>query len=147
VLVEDLPLTARSVAYPDREFTGRVASIDSRVDPTSRSIAVRAQLPNPDGLLKPGMFLTVRLSEKRSPALVIAEQALVPEEGRQFVFVVSDGRAEKRQITIGHRKPGLVEVTSGLDTGEVVIVEGTQKVRDGGPVRDLREAGGTAATP
>jgi membrane fusion protein (multidrug efflux system) len=139
VLVENLPLAARSVAYPDREFTGRVASIDSRVDPTSRSIAVRAQLPNPDGLLKPGMFLTVRLSEKRSPALVIAEQALVPEEGRQFVFVVSNGRAEKRQITIGRRKPGLVEVTSGLNAGEVVIVEGTQKVRDGAPVRDLRE--------
>jgi membrane fusion protein (multidrug efflux system) len=138
VLTEGLPLTAGSVAYPDREFTGRVTSIDSRVDPTSRSVAVRAEIPNADGLLKPGMFLTVRLTEKRAPALMIPEQALVPEEGRQFVFVVREGKAEKRQVTIGRRKPGSVEITSGLVEGEVVIVEGTQKVRDGGLVRDLR---------
>ena len=139
VLVEGLPLTARSVAYPEREFTGQVTSIDSRVDPTSRSVAVRAELPNSDGLLKPGMFLTVRLKEKRAPVVLISEQALVPEEGQQFVYVVKEGRAEKREITIGRRKPGFVEVVSGLTAGETVIVEGTQKVRDGGPVRDVRE--------
>lgn len=137
-MVEGLPLTARSVAYPDREFTGEVMSIDSRVDPTSRSVAVRAALPNADGLLKPGMFLTVRLKEKRAPVVMISEQALVPEEGRQFVYVVKNDRAEKREIGIGRRKPGGVEVVTGLAAGEIVIVEGTQKVRDGGAVRDLR---------
>jgi membrane fusion protein (multidrug efflux system) len=147
VLAEGLPLTARSIAYPEREFSGQVTSIDSRVDPTTRSVAVRAELPNSGGLLKPGMFLTVRLSEKRAPVVMISEQALVPEEGRQFVFVVSDGRAEKRQVTIGRRKPGQVEVTSGLAAGEVVVVEGTQKVRDGGPVRDLREQNAAADAP
>ena len=137
VLVEGLPLTARSVAFPDREFTGKVVSIDSRVDPTSRSVIARAELPNPQGLLKPGMFLTVRLREKRAPALMISEQALVPEEGRQYVYVVADGRAQKREITIGRRAPGKVEVVTGLKPGETVVVEGTQKVRDGGPVRDV----------
>jgi membrane fusion protein (multidrug efflux system) len=147
VLVEGLPLLARSVAFPDREFTGKVVSIDSRVDPTSRSVLARAELPNPHGLLKPGMFLTVRLKEKRAPALMISEQALVPEEGRQYVYVVADGRAQKREITIGRRAPGKVEVVTGLKPGETVVVEGTQKVRDGGPVRDVsREPAGPAAS-
>ncbi|HSC07108.1 MAG TPA: efflux RND transporter periplasmic adaptor subunit [Steroidobacteraceae bacterium] len=146
VLVEGLPLTARSVAFPDREFTGKVVSIDSRVDPTSRSVIARAELPNPQSLLKPGMFLTVRLREKRAPALLISEQALVPEEGRQYVYVVADGRAQKREITIGRRAPGKVEVVTGLKPGETVVVEGTQKVRDGGPVRDVsREPAAPAA--
>jgi membrane fusion protein (multidrug efflux system) len=137
VLVEGLPLSARSVAFPEREFSGKVVSIDSRVDPTSRSVTARAELPNPDGLLKPGMFLTVRLREKRAPVVMISEQALVPEEGRQYVYVVVGGRAQKREITIGRRAPGKVEVITGLTPGEVVVVEGTQKVRDGGPVREV----------
>ncbi len=83
------------------------------------------------------MFLTVRLKEKRAPVVMISEQALVPEEGRQFVYVVVEGRAQKREITIGRRSPGKVEVVTGLKPGETVIVEGTQKVRDGGPVRDV----------
>jgi membrane fusion protein (multidrug efflux system) len=83
------------------------------------------------------MFLTVRLQEKRAPALMISEQALVPEQGRQYVYVVADGRAQKREITIGRRSPGKVEVIAGLKPGEIVVVEGTQKVRDGGPVRDV----------
>ncbi len=138
VLVEGLPVAARSVAFPDREFTGQVVSIDSRVDPTTRSVTARAALPNSDGLLKPGMFLTVRLREKRTPVVMIPEHALVPEEGRQFVYVVKDDQAHKREISIGRRKPGKVEVTAGLAAGELVIVEGTQKVRDGTPVRDVR---------
>jgi membrane fusion protein (multidrug efflux system) len=68
---------------------------------------------------------------------MISEQALVPEEGRQFVYVVVDGRAQKREISIGRRAPGKVEVVTGLTAGETVVVEGTQKVRDGGPVRDV----------
>jgi membrane fusion protein (multidrug efflux system) len=140
VLVEGLPLSAHSVAFPNREFSGTVVSIDSRVDPTSRSVTARAELPNPDGLLKPGMFLTVRLKEKREPVVMISEQALVPEEGRQYVYVIVEGRAHKREITIGRRSPGKVEVVSGLTPGETVVVEGTQKVRDGGPVREVSRA-------
>ncbi len=147
VLVEGLPVSARSVAFPEREFSGKVVSIDSRIDPTSRSITARAELPNPDGALKPGMFLTVRLRDKRAPAVMVSEQALVPEEGRQFVYVVVDGRAQKREIIIGRRSPGKVEVVSGLAPGELVVVEGTQKVRDGGAVRDVsREPAPRAAS-
>ena len=148
VLKEGLPLTASSVAFPNREFAGKVASVDSRVDPTTRSVVVRATVPNPDGALKPGMFLTVRMRQDREQVVMIAEQALVPEEGRQFVFVAEGDKASKREVAIGRRKPGRVEIIRGLQAGDRVIVEGTQKVRDGGAIRDLtREAESTAPAP
>ncbi len=101
----------------------------------SRSVTVRANIPNADLSLKPGMFLNVALSRDSHEALVVPEAALVPEQSRQFLFVVEDGRAVRREVRIGRRQPGRVEVIDGLKIGEVVIVEGTQKVRDGGPVR------------
>jgi membrane fusion protein (multidrug efflux system) len=134
VVVPGLDITARSVAYPDTNFSGTVSSIDSRVDPATRSITVRALLPNRSGLLKPGMFLTTRLSRGAVDALLVPEQALVPEGGQMFVFVVRDGTAEKRRIQIGQRRVGEVQVVEGLSAGELIVTEGTQKLRDGAPV-------------
>lgn len=136
-----LTLSARSTAFPDREFQGTVTSIDSRVDPTTRAVIVRASLPNPGNLLKPGMFLNVTLAREESEVLLVPEQALVPEQSRQYVFVVNDGTVSKREVRIGRREPGNVEITSGLEAGERVIVEGTQKVREGSSVRELQPAG------
>jgi membrane fusion protein (multidrug efflux system) len=130
-----LDITARSVAYPDVSFSGRVASLDSRVDPATRSVTVRALLPNPEGLLKPGMFLTVRLSRGATDALLVPEHALVPEQGDVYVFVVKDETAEKRRIRTGQRRVGDVQVVDGLVAGELVVTEGTQKLRDGVAVR------------
>ena len=139
-LREGLDIDATAAAYPSRRFTGRIASIDSRVDPVTRSIIVRAILPNRDGMLKPGMFLSVRIARDERNALLIPEAALVPEQSRQFVFVVEKGRAIRREIQIGSREPGRVEVVSGLKSGEQVVVEGTQKVRDGAAVASRGEA-------
>jgi membrane fusion protein (multidrug efflux system) len=111
-----------------------VSSIDSRVDPATRSVTARALVPNPAGLLKPGMFLTVRLSRGAVDALLIPEQALVPEGGQMFVFVVRDGVAEKRKVQIGQRRVGDVQVVDGLAGGDLVVTEGTQKLRDGAAV-------------
>lgn len=130
-LAEGQTLTARSAAYPDIEFSGVVATIDSRVDPVSRAVTVRAQLPNPDGLLKPGMFMTVRVLRESAEVLLLPEQALVPQQSRQYVFVIEDVAARLREVTIGRRVPGKVEVTGGLDAGEVVVIEGVQRLRDG----------------
>ena len=82
------------------------------------------------------MFLSVRIARDERDALLIPEAALVPEQSRQFVFVVEKGRAVRREIQIGSREPGRVEVVRGLKSGEQVVVEGTQKVRDGGMVRE-----------
>jgi membrane fusion protein (multidrug efflux system) len=130
-----LEITARSVAYPDADFGGRVSSVDTRVDPATRSVTVRALLPNPSGVLKPGMFLTVRLSRAAADALLIPEEALVPEQGNVFVFVVKGEVAEKRQVRMGQRRVGEVQVLEGLADGELVVTEGTQKLRDGAAVR------------
>ncbi len=92
-------------------------------------------MPNPDLSLKPGMFLNVTLARDAHDALMVPEAALVPEQSRQFLFVVEEGRAVRREVRIGRRQPGRVEVVDGLKVGEVIIVEGTQKVREGGAVR------------
>jgi membrane fusion protein (multidrug efflux system) len=129
-----LGIVARSIAWPGEEFTGTVASVDSRVDPTTRSVTVRALLPNDRGMLKPGMFLTVKLTRGASNALLVPEQSLVPEQGNVFVYVVRDNRVEKRQVRTGERRVGEVQIVAGLAVGEQVVTEGTQKLRDGAAV-------------
>ncbi len=141
VLKPGLEVTATSAAWPGVEFKGSVESVDSRVDPVARSIKVRARLPNPDGRLRPGMFLTVRVRRDPLPALVVAEQALVPERGKVYVFVLADGRIARREVTVGRRVPGEVEITQGVAAGERVVIEGTQKIRDGSAAHELAAAG------
>lgn len=138
---------ARTTAYPGRRFTGSVLSVDSRVDATTRAVTVRAAMPNRDGALKPGMFLTVDLSQDARPALVVPEEALVPEQARQFVYVIEGGVAAKREVTLGRREPGFVEITAGLSAGERVVIEGTIKLRDGAAVSEVGGAPATAPPP
>ena len=129
-----MTIFANSTVYPEQRFKGTVSSIDSRVDPVTRAVTVIATVPNGDGLLKPGMFLTVALERQRADVLLIPEEALVPREGRQYVFVVEDGKAMEREVTIGGRAPGLAEIREGIVAGELVITEGTQRVRSGSAV-------------
>lgn len=143
VLAKNLPVLAATAGLPGREFNGKVTQIDSRVDPVSRSIAVRAELPNPKGELRPGMFMTVKLQGQVTPALLVPEGAIVPEQGRTFIFVVANGEATRREVKLGKRRPGVVEVIEGLKEHESVVVEGTQNLRDGGPVRE--QAAGSSA--
>ncbi len=131
VVNEEMKIVAYSLVFPDREFSGTVVSIDTRLDPVSRAVEVRAVIPNEDGLLKPGMFMTVDLQRDRGDVLLAPEQSIVPEGTRQYVFVVNDGIAEKRQVQLGRRIPGYVVVSDGLLAGETVVTAGTHKVRDG----------------
>jgi len=68
-------------------------------------------------------------------ALMLPEQAIVPENEKHFVYVVADGKAQKREIKIGRRRPGEVEVLQGLSADDGVVIDGTQNLRDGVPVR------------
>jgi membrane fusion protein (multidrug efflux system) len=146
-LREGLAVRATAPAFSGRTFTGKVASIDSRVDVNSRAVTVRALLANEDGALRPGMFLNVTLANDERDTLIIPEQALTPEAERQYVFVVADGKAQRREVRIGSRRPGSVEVLAGLRAGEQVVVEGTQKVRDGAAVRTTEIAAETDSDP
>jgi len=132
----DIPISARTNGLPGREFVGNVSALGSRIDPVTRSITVRAELPNKDGLLRPGMFMTVNLVAENEPVLTVPEAALVPEQGSTYVFAVVDSRVEQRKVTTGRRKPGVVEITSGVQEGDRVIVDGTLKVRDGAAVTE-----------
>ncbi len=116
---------------PGRRFEGKVTTIGSRVDPVTRSIPVRAELQNADGALRPGMFMTVEVQGRESPTLMLPEEALVPEQGKTYVYVVADDHVSRREVQTGGRLPGLVAVLSGLKANERVIVEGTQLVREG----------------
>jgi membrane fusion protein (multidrug efflux system) len=131
-------IVAKSVAYPGELFEGKITNIDSRINPNTRSIRVRAQIPNPDLKLRPGMLIQINLEKRVLEALVIPESALVPEADKQFVFVVNkDKIAIKTEVTVGERKPGWVQILSGLEVGQEIIVEGTLRVRDGSAVKVL----------
>ncbi|MGI9343481.1 MAG: efflux RND transporter periplasmic adaptor subunit [Gammaproteobacteria bacterium] len=130
-----MPIEAHSNVYTDRRFVGEVSTIDPRIDPVTRALTVIAKLPNDDNAVRPGMFLTVAVEKERDNVLLIPEEALVPRQGRQFVFVIQDGKAVERQVELGARAPGLAEVRSGLAAGDTIVTEGTQKVRNGAAVQ------------
>lgn len=125
-----LGIVARSSAFPNRIFEGQVTVVDTRIDPATRSVRVNAVFDNADESLKPGLFLSVELQiARREKAVLVPEEALVGEGTRQYVFVVRDEKAERREVKLGQRLQGEVEVASGLAAGELVIVRGIQKVR------------------
>ncbi len=135
---------AVSTAFKGERFRGEVDVIDARVDPVTRTVAVVANLPNPDLRLRPGMFMTVQLTlDRRDNVVMIPEEALIPVGDRQFAFMVVDGKAQRRQVRIGARQGGWVEVADGVKEGDVVITRGIQKVRDGQPVKAEIAGAGT----
>jgi membrane fusion protein, multidrug efflux system len=136
VLRRGLAVTAAAAGLPDRTFTGVITNMDSRVDPVTRSVIVRAELANPDGVLRQGMFMTVSLQGEVTPTLLVPEEALVPERGHAYVFVVRNNVVERREVRTGKRKPGYVEIVDGVHEHERVVVDGTQHVRDGSAVEE-----------
>jgi len=134
VLEPGLAIDAESVAFEGRVFSGKVSTIDTRVDPVTRAVTIRAELPNDDGLLKPGMFLTVRLAGQSRARVLVPEAALVPEGDRQHVYLVRDERSWRTPVVVGRRLVGEVEILDGIKAGDTVVVEGTQKVANGGRV-------------
>ena len=131
-------IIAESIVYRGREFDGTVQVIGSRIDPVTRSVQVRALIDNTDGVLRPGMLMTVSLALNAAQANVVPEQALVPRAGKQFVFVVDDASvANQVEVAIGRRRPGIVEILSGVEVGDKVVTEGLAQLRPGQTVRIL----------
>jgi membrane fusion protein (multidrug efflux system) len=128
-------VNASSAAYRGRTFKGSVSTIDPRVDQTTRTARLTAEFDNPDEALKPGMFLSVALEvSTKDDAVVVPEEAVVSEGLRHIVYPVKDNKVERRVITIGQRQGGKVEVVSGLQAGETIVVLGVQRVRPGAEV-------------
>jgi membrane fusion protein (multidrug efflux system) len=137
-LATGLPIEASSPAFAGRVFKGKVSSIGSRIDPVTRSIVVRAILPNPDRLLKPGLLMSVDLLKNPRQALVIPEEALISSGREKFVLVVDLSAdptvVQQRKVTTGGRRPGDIEVLSGIEAGDFVITHGGLRARPGQPV-------------
>lgn len=135
-------ITATSVAYPGEAFIGEISGIDSRVDPVTRSILVRAEINNREQQLRPGMLLQITLEKTVLDTLVVQEKALVPVEDRQYVFVVENGTVRQQEVLIGARRPGRVQVLEGVNAGDFVVVEGTLRIRDQSQVRIINNIEG-----
>ena len=127
---------ATSAAYPDLRFEGQVATIEPMIDPATRSVSVRALLPNPDGKIKPGMLLNVAIITSARTALAVPDTAIIAERDKQYVFTIGpDGTASRTEVQSGVRQDHMVEIRSGLTQGAQIVIEGTIKVREGGKVK------------
>jgi membrane fusion protein (multidrug efflux system) len=128
-------VTFRVAAMPDVDFSGVVDFVDPVVQLPGRTIAVKAEVPNRSRDLKAGMFIEARLAtDVRPQAIIVPEDAILPLQGANFVWVVSEGTASRRQVDLGVRIPGFVEIKSGVENGEQVVVGGQERLADGAPV-------------
>ena len=124
-------------AYPKQTFKGEVYFLAPQVDPNTRTLLMKARIPNADHRLRPGMFANLDLTlTLRQEAVVIPESALMSQGDRTSVYVIdAGGNAQVRPVKVGLRIPNRIEILSGLEPGEKVVTEGLQKVRPGAPVK------------
>jgi membrane fusion protein (multidrug efflux system) len=127
----------RVEAWPDKRFEGTVETVDARVDPSTRSVTVRAAFANPGKLLRPGMLVTVAIEGREREALLVPEIAIVQVGQTSFVWrVKADGTVEQARVAVGSRAGGQAEILRGLQPGDRIVVDGTGKLRPGAKVED-----------
>lgn len=134
-----LDIEAATGDLPGETFSGTVTTIDNAIDPVTRSIRVRASLPNPDGVLRSGMFMSVALLAEPRRALSVPEIAMQPVGPLSFVWIVDESGgngpvARRVRVEPGLRQDGRVEIVSGLTPGQLVVTEGLLRIREGVPV-------------
>jgi membrane fusion protein, multidrug efflux system len=122
-------------AYPGQTFAAQVEFVDPVVQPATRTILVKARAPNRDRRLSSGMFIEARLATStRASAVVIPEDAVQPLRTANIVWAVVNGQASRRVVELGARSQGTVEVISGVNPGELVVVGGLERMAEGMPV-------------
>lgn len=130
------PLSISLDAFPGRTFEGRVFAVNPLLDAAGRAVVIRAQIRNADTSLRPGMFARVRLVTKDvQDAMVVPEQALVPQGDEQYVYKVVEGKAVRAKVQVGQRRDGKAEVVAGVAPDDLIVTAGQLKLRDGIPVR------------
>lgn len=134
-------ILARSASWGDREFTGIVRAVASRVDPVTRAVVVRALIPNEDRALRPGMLLTVRVIIEEKQALMLPERVVVQVGKEAFVYAVdTENVAHKQVVQLGTRQAGNVEIVSGVKEGDRIVTQGIIKLREGASVTFANDA-------
>ena len=139
VLKTGLKAEISSSAFNNRIFRGKVSSISSRIDPSTRSILARVAVRNENYVIIPGQLMTVKIIYDETKQIGVPESSVTIQGKTSFVYVVKNNVVEKRNITIGKRNFGKISVISGLEQGEIVISEGVSKVRDKSKIRIIKK--------
>tara|TARA_R110002049_G_scaffold2743_5_gene21135 strand:- start:12330 stop:13370 length:1041 start_codon:yes stop_codon:yes gene_type:complete len=130
-----LKIIGKVEAFQDRVFEGRVQTVNTQIDPVTRTVKVRAILPNEDRALKPGLLMSIVLLKNTRDTLLIPEESLIKRADKNFVFLAVEENnktvAREREIKIGAREPGVIEVLSGLDISDRIVSHGMLKISDG----------------
>jgi membrane fusion protein (multidrug efflux system) len=144
------PLQVQLDALPGKTFEGKVFAVNPLIDAAGRAVVIRAMVRNPDTSLRPGMFARVRLiTRDAQDALVLPEQALVPQGDQQFVYRIVDGKAIRIRVEVGQRRDAKVEILNGVAKDDLIVTAGQLKLRDGAPVSvaDVAKVAPTVAAP
>lgn len=129
-------ISLQTTAYPDKNFAGTIVRIAPSLDATSRTLTVEAEVENSSGQLKPGQFATVRIAQSEAkPTVMVPATAVKTEGDTNSVFVVKDGRAEQRTVTLGVLENGRIEIKQGVQENEAVVISNLNQVSDGVNVR------------
>ena len=138
-LKKGLKVIGKTEAYGQREFMGEVQTVNTQVDPLTRTVKVRAIIPNEDRVLKPGLLMTIDLVKNERQALVIPEEALIKRGRKNFVYITGEKEgmtiAIEKEIQIGTRRSGEIEIIDGLQENDQVINHGTLKIKDGAEIK------------
>lgn len=134
-LADRQAIIAKAAAFNEQPFEGTILTVNSRVDPVTRAVTVRAIIPNPERKLRPGMLMTVELSSNNRTALEVSEGAVIPVGRENFVFLLKEDMTVQRiSVSLGTRRRGRVEITAGLEEGQRIVTSGTMRLRSGSKV-------------
>ena len=140
VIKKDLSVIAKFSGIKDKVYEGKIDGVASRINAETRSILTRVKIDNPDYELIPGSLLEITLSTNKRDSLSIPDTSIILEGNKAYVYKVSkDNIANRSEIQIGLRNDGKVEVTSGLNAGDIIVAEGLKKVRPNGKIKPLNK--------
>ena len=140
VIKKDLSVIAKFSGIKDKVYKGKIDGVASRINAETRSILTRVKIDNPDNELIPGSLLEITLSTNKRDSLSIPDTSIILEGNKAYVYKVSkDNIANRSEIQIGLRNDGKVEVTSGLNAGDIIVAEGLKKVRPNGKIKPLNK--------
>jgi len=140
VIKKDLSVIAKFSGIKDKIYKGKIDGVASRINAETRSILTRVKIDNPDYELIPGSLLEITLSTNKRDSLSIPDTSIILEGNKAYVYKVSkENIANRSEIQIGLRNDGKVEVTSGLNVGDIIVAEGLKKVRPNGKIKPLNK--------
>jgi len=140
VIKKDLSVIAKFSGIKNKIYKGKIDGVASRINAETRSILTRVKIDNPDYELIPGSLLEITLNTNKRDSLSIPDTSIILEGNKAYVYKVSkDNIANRSEIQIGLRNDGKVEVTSGLNEGDIIVAEGLKKVRPNGKIKPLNK--------